>query len=106
MRIAVAADSESEESRVSGVGGRAPYYLIFEDKKLVKAMENPHTTGGGAGVRTAEMLKGEGVALVISGEIGPNMQASLDKEGIKTRKIENVEGKTVKQAVEEATGAD
>ena len=49
MKVAIAATKGSEDAEVSPLGGRAPYYLIFEDGKLVKAIKNPFLHGGGAG---------------------------------------------------------
>ncbi|MBD3313825.1 hypothetical protein GF345_05265 [Candidatus Woesearchaeota archaeon] len=99
MKIAVASEGKEETSNVSAVSGRAPYYLIFEDKKLVKEIKNPFTVGGGAGFSVAQMLINEEVDMVISGNIGGNMQEMLDSKKVKTK---IVEGKTVKEAVEEA----
>jgi predicted Fe-Mo cluster-binding NifX family protein len=99
MKIAIASEGKDESSQVSDVSGRAPYYLIFEDKKLVKAIKNPFTIGGGAGFSVAQMLINEGVELVISGNFGKNMQGMLDSKKIRTLVVT---GKTVKEAVEEA----
>lgn len=84
MKIAVASLGEDENSQVSPVGGRAPYYLIFENKKLVKVIKNPFRIGGGgAGFGVARMLADEGVEIVIAGRIGPNMKTALEEKGIK-----------------------
>ncbi|MBW2999372.1 hypothetical protein KY339_01760 [Candidatus Woesearchaeota archaeon] len=99
MKIAVASVGKEESSEVSPVGGRAPYYLVFEDRKLVKTISNPFRVGGGgAGFGVAKMLENEKVELAICGKFGPNMQNALESSGIKTK---TVTGKTVKQAVEE-----
>jgi predicted Fe-Mo cluster-binding NifX family protein len=102
MKIAVASEGKDENAQVSAVSGRAPYYLIFEDGKLVKALPNPFKTGGGgAGLGVAQMLGNEGVNLIISGEFGSNMQAMCDEKNIK---VKVVEGKTAREAVDEVKG--
>ena len=83
MRIAISSTGKDENSPISEASGRAPYYLIFEDGKLVKTIKNPFRMGGGgAGFGVAEMLADEGVDLVISGRIGPNMKGALESKGI------------------------
>ncbi len=82
-RIAVASEGKTPESEVSLKGGRAPYYLIFEDKKLIEVIKNPFAVGGGgAGWSVAYMLADKKVDLVIAGRIGGNMQTALEQKGI------------------------
>ena len=99
MKIAVASTGKDENSRVSLAGGRAPFYLIFEDEKLVRVIKNPFAVGGGgAGFGVARMLADEKVDLVISGNFGPNMLKALESSRIKTK---TVEGKTVREILKE-----
>lgn len=94
MKIAISSVGEDENSKVSEVSGRAPYYLIFEDGKLVKKMKNPFRIGGGgAGFGIAEMLADEGVDMVISGNIGRNMKEALEAKGIKYKEVTGVSAK-------------
>ena len=89
MKIAVASTGDKEDSLVSDVGGRAPFYLIFEDGKLVKSIKNPFRAGGGgAGTGVAQMLANEGAEMVICGHIGPRMREWLDSKGIKMMEVE------------------
>lgn len=98
MKIAVASEGKDENSQVSPVSGRAPYYLIFEGKNLVKAIKNPFAIGGGgAGFSVAQMLGNEGVDAVISGKFGPNIEMALKQKKIKVIVAEN---KTAKEAAE------
>lgn len=98
MKIAIAAIKDSVGSEVSQVAGRAPFWLIFEDKKLAKSIKNPFQFGGGgAGFGVAKMLKQEKVKLVIAGQFGPNMQKALEDYGIKTEIKQDI---TVKEALE------
>jgi predicted Fe-Mo cluster-binding NifX family protein len=97
MKIAVASTGKDAESQVSAKGGRAPYYLIFEDDKLVKTIKNPFAVGGGgAGVSVAYMLAKEKVKLVLVGELGGNMKMVLEEKGVKSKSIS---GMTVKDAL-------
>ena len=98
MKIAVASNGKDENSKVSPVSGRAEYYLIFENKKLVETISNPFRMGGGgAGMGVAQMLVNKGVKLIISGKFGPNMTAFLDEKKIKYKIVQD---KTVKEVVD------
>jgi len=86
MKIAIASEGKSPESDISSMGGRAPFYLIFEDGKLVEAIKNPFAVGGGgAGWSVAYMLAQKKIDLVIAGEIGPKMAAALKEKGLEYR---------------------
>jgi predicted Fe-Mo cluster-binding NifX family protein len=99
MKIAIASSGKDEKAQVSPVSGRAEFYLIFEDKKLVETISNPFQHGGGgAGIGVAQMLANKGVEMVISGKFGPNMTTFLDEKKIKYKVVLD---KTVKEALEE-----
>ena len=100
MKIAISSESKDENSPVSQMSGRSPYYLIFENKKLIKTINNPFRIGGGgAGFSVAEMLSDEKVNLVISGKFGGNMSSALETKGIKSKEMSGI---TVKEALEKA----
>jgi len=40
MKIAIASEGKNEDSEISLKGGRAPYYLIYEDKSLTGFIES------------------------------------------------------------------
>jgi len=83
MKIAIASEGKDEKSQISLRGGRAPYYLIFEDKKLIETIKNPFAVGGGgAGWSVAKMLGDKKVELVIAGRVGPNMEFALKEKKI------------------------
>jgi predicted Fe-Mo cluster-binding NifX family protein len=83
MKIAIASEGKQKNSEISQKGGRAPYYLIFEDKKLIEIIKNPFATGsGGAGFSVAYMLADKKVELVIAGGIGENMVSALKEKQI------------------------
>ena len=64
MKIAIAAESGHANTVVSQAGGRAPYYLIFEDGVLEESIKNPFARGsGGAGFSAKPVLAaGDGSA--------------------------------------------
>jgi len=84
MKIVVASEGKNIESEISEKGGRAPYYLLFENKKLIETIRNPFAIGsGGAGFSVAYMLANKKVDLFIAGKIGANMESALSEKGIK-----------------------
>ncbi len=98
MKIAISSEGKDENSPVSQMSGRAPYYLIFENKKLIKIIKNPFRMGGGgAGFGVAEMLSEEEVNLVISGRFGGSIISIFGTKGIKSKEISGI---TVKEALE------
>ena len=96
MKIAIASEGKKQDSEISSQGGRAPYYLVFEDSKLVETIKNPFATGaGGAGFSIAYMLADKKVDLVIAGKFGGNMESALKDKGLKFKeeagkKVEDV----------------
>ncbi|MBD3263200.1 hypothetical protein GF374_02365 [Candidatus Woesearchaeota archaeon] len=100
MKIVIASLGKKETDKVSSVAGRAPYFLFFEDKKLVKTIKNPFRHGGGgAGFSVAKMVADENANVIVAGRFGPNMISALKEKNIKSMAAEDI---TVKQALEEA----
>jgi predicted Fe-Mo cluster-binding NifX family protein len=98
QKIAIAAEKKDLDSEVCPTAGRAPYYLIFENNKLVKEIKNPFAVGGGgAGNGVIQMLSNENVELIISGNFGGNMLSALEE---KNMKYKSVLSGTVKEALE------
>jgi len=87
MKIAIASIGKDIEAEVSSVGGRSPYYLIFENKELVEVVKNPFIVGGGAGFGIAKLLGDKNVKRVISGGFGGNMAGTLEERGIEVIKF-------------------
>ncbi len=88
MRIAIAAIDEKTDSLVSEAAARAPFFLIFENGKLIKKIKNPFRIGGGgAGFAAAELLADEEVELIVAGKFGGNMTGALDAKKIRYLEI-------------------
>jgi len=85
MRIAIAATSDDASAQIDDHAGRAPSYLIFDDRgTLVETISNPFTGAEhGAGHRTARMLADKNVDLVIAGRFGSAMREELSERDIK-----------------------
>ncbi len=97
MKVAIASEGEDINSNISDMGGRAPYYLIFDNKELIEKIKNPFAVGGGgAGWSVAYMLAEKGVELVIAGKFGPNMESALNEKSIKFKESSG----TVKEALD------
>ena len=83
MKLAIASDGKTLESKVSEKAGRAPFYLIVVDKELVEVMKNPFAVGGGgAGFGVAKLLEEKNVASVIGKKLGDNMKSALAERNI------------------------
>jgi predicted Fe-Mo cluster-binding NifX family protein len=88
MIIAVASEGKDENASISTQAGRAPFYIILKNKKIIEIIKNPFTLGGGgAGFGVAKMLADKKVDLLIAGKFGPNMESAL-----KERKVKYKEG--------------
>jgi predicted Fe-Mo cluster-binding NifX family protein len=88
MKIAIASESKELFSVVSSRGGRAKYYLIFENKKLVETIKNPFAVGGGgAGFSVIEMLYDKKIDIIIGGQFGSNMISAIKNKKIRYKEI-------------------
>ncbi len=92
MKIAIASIEKNAQSLISSRGGRAPYYLIFnEDGELLESITNPFSSGGGGvGPAVAKMLADKNVDIVIAGDIGGKMENALEDKGIKFYEKEGI----------------
>jgi predicted Fe-Mo cluster-binding NifX family protein len=99
MKIAVSATEPKLEAGVDERFGRCKYFVIVDtDTMDFETVDNSASlASGGAGVATAQMIAGKGVAAVLTGNCGPNAYQVLSPAGIKV--ITGVFG-SVKEAVE------
>lgn len=97
QRIAIASEGKDIDSEISLRGARAPYYLIFENKKLIETIKNPFAIGsGGAGWSVAYMLADKKIDLVVAGRFGPNMEFALKEKKIKFKEMSGKIKDTIK----------
>lgn len=73
--------------------GRARYFMIIDPETLnFEVIENHNVqTTQGAGIQTAQLISSKNVAIVLTGNCGPNAQSVLQSSGI--RVITGIEGK-------------
>jgi predicted Fe-Mo cluster-binding NifX family protein len=78
-RIAVAAVSDSENSEISSIAGRAPWFLIFDEKgNFMKSVINPGAgMGGGASRAVTDLLVKENCKIMVAGQFGYKMENQL-----------------------------
>lgn len=85
MRIAVAVDHNEATTNVSLYGGRAPYFLVFDEHgNLLNSFANPfHAIDRHAGYEVSMLLAEMGIDIVIGGVFGPTMISELSSRAIK-----------------------
>jgi len=86
MKIAISSDGNTVESKIDQRFGRCKYFIIADPEKRdeIKAIENEGAIQGhGAGIKAAEQIGELGVKVVITGNLGPNATAVLEKLEIK-----------------------
>ena len=86
-KIAVAAESATESSKISDMAGRAPFFLIFSSSgAFIKAIKNPaQYQQGGASSSVTDLLKKESVKTLIAVKFGAKMKNNLKAAGIEYR---------------------
>jgi predicted Fe-Mo cluster-binding NifX family protein len=86
MKICLTARGENPESSVDPVFGRAKYFVFYDtETKEKEVIENPNTEKGGAGIKSAHLMRDKDVELVVSGKIGPNVETIFEMSGIEFR---------------------
>ena len=98
MRLAISTGRPDIDGEVDPRFGRCPYLVIVDSESMdFETMANPGaTTGGGAGVATAQAIAAKGVAAVLTGNCGPNAYQVLNAAN--TKVVTGVTGK-VREAV-------
>ena len=83
-KIAIAAVGDSVNSEISTVAGRAPYFLLFDEKgDFLKSIKNPsQNRRGGASSVVMNLLLKESVKTFIAGKFGNKMISQLKKNKI------------------------
>ncbi len=98
MIIAIGSEGKTSDDLVSEICGRAKYFQIYENKKLIQIIENPFKIGGGgAGVGVAKMLIDKGAELIICGKLGDNMIEWLNDKKVSYKELK---GMPIKEVLE------
>jgi predicted Fe-Mo cluster-binding NifX family protein len=79
VKIAVAAVSDSENSEISDVSGRAPWFLLFDENgNFLKSVKNPGVAmGRAASGAVTDLLLKEDCKIIIAGQFGYKMENQL-----------------------------
>lgn len=86
MKIAVAATTNNISADVSIYGGRAPFFLIFDEEgNLLDCWTNKFTEmESGAGYEVSQMMIEENVDILVGGVLGPTIIRELTNHGIRS----------------------
>ena len=84
MKIAVTSTGPTLDDNVEARFGRCPYFLIIDtDTMQYEAIGNPNIAlGGGAGIKSAQLMSEKGVTTVLTGNCGPNAFNVFGQAGI------------------------
>jgi len=84
MKIAVSSSGPGRDASVDPRFGRCRYFVLTDPATTEwETLENENaTSGGGAGIRTAQLVIDRGVRVVITGNCGPNAYQTLSAAGI------------------------
>ena len=103
-KIAVTSEGPSLDDQVDPRFGRAAGFVIVD----LDTMETQYIDNGrsqmmaqGAGIQAAEVVARAGAKCLLTGYVGPKAFQALTAAGIKV--VQNLEGLTVRQAVERFT---
>ena len=83
-KICITAAGDTLTAMVDPRCGRARFFIIVNPDTLeFEAIANPNIdTTGGAGVQSAQLITDQGVAAVLTGNVGPNAYQALTAAGI------------------------
>ncbi|NMA84014.1 MAG: diguanylate cyclase [Epulopiscium sp.] len=92
MRIAMSATGKTKDDLLDVRFGRCNYFLIYDtESEEIEVIENQgQVSGGGAGIVAAQQLINEKVDMLITGNLGPNAFAIMDKANIKVYQSESM----------------
>ncbi len=99
MKICVTSKEGGLDSEVDSRFGRCRYFVVVDtDSGQFEAVENANiSAAGGAGIQSGQLMAGQGVRVLLTGNIGPNAFETLKAAHIDV--ITGVSG-TVREAVE------
>jgi predicted Fe-Mo cluster-binding NifX family protein len=84
MKVAVSACGGTLDAAIDPRFGRCSTFLLVEtDTMSVEAIDSDSgSLGGGAGIRTAQLVANKGARAVLTGNCGPNAYQTLRAAGI------------------------
>jgi predicted Fe-Mo cluster-binding NifX family protein len=99
MKICITSQGDNLDSKVEPRFGRSPYFIIYDTETSdFEAIKNPNAeAASGVGIKAGQLVADKKVAVVLTGQIGPNAVGVLKAAGIEI--IDNVIG-TVKEAID------
>jgi len=106
MKICITSSGRSLDDGMDPRFGRCQYFIIVDtaNGQFEVIQNSAATSGGGAGVKAAQLVANKGVDAVLTGNVGPNAYDTLTAAGIKI--VVGLTGITVRQAVEGFKGGN
>lgn len=85
MKIAISSQGKDLTAQLDPRFGRCKYFIFVEsDSHEYECIENPYiNASGGAGVQSAQLVLSKNPDLVITGNLGPKAESTLNSSGIK-----------------------
>lgn len=98
MKICITAQGNTLDVPVDPRFGRCQYFIfINSESDEYESVGNPHKDGGGAGIQVGQVMAEKKVAVVLTGNVGPNAFKTLQAAQIKI--VTGISG-TVKEVYE------
>jgi predicted Fe-Mo cluster-binding NifX family protein len=100
-KIAITSEGPTLDDMVDPRFGRAAGFVVVDLENMeTRYIDNGQTQvmGQGAGIQAAELVAGAGVSCVLTGFVGPKAFQALS--AVKIGVVQNLDGMTVRQAVE------
>ena len=84
MKICVTATTDSLDAQIDPRFGRCAYFILVDSETMqFEAIPNGAAgASGGAGIQAAQTISNKGVALLITGNVGPKAFQALAAAGI------------------------
>ncbi len=85
--------------------GKAPFFLIYENQKLIRIVSNSHIEENeeldeSEHNHSKDFQKLKGCDIILVQAIGKNVSQALDDIGLKAQKIRKIDGTTADEVIE------